>query len=364
MYLRLLISILLIWLIGNPAATAQGPPFKSANPILFGMDGLWHPQAHEFLQDPERFGLKLVGIAEDDPRLVAWAQKNYGLSPELFFPDLKSMVKSTQPQGVALFDHPDFLADRADFCARKDIHLLLPPPLFTAPKEAQKIAETCRKKGIKVLVNYDQAWWGSAQRMHHIIRKKEQLGTIRRIHAQIGWSPKQVTELPSAYRVWVEEDPGLGALLFSHEALALSLWLLADAEPEKVELLTQHLTPDSLLYPDQVTAIVNFKTAQLVLEGSFHWPSPQKVLTVYGEKGYLQALDAGNMRMQTNRQDGGGFRIPAPKVRPPKNDPYDYWVAWIKDEVTPGTDELFSLDFFVKVCELQALLLEAYQETP
>ena len=102
--------------------------------------------------------VKLVGIAETEPNLVAEAKKR-GAADALFFGDYCMMIKQTKPDIVWGFVENDRHLEIVQFCAPRKIHVMFEKPLASKYADALAIQRLTGQDGIQVMVNYQMAWW-------------------------------------------------------------------------------------------------------------------------------------------------------------------------------------------------------------
>jgi predicted dehydrogenase len=105
--------------------------------------------------------------------------------------------------------------------------------------------------------------------------------------------------------------------------------------PTSVFAVTQNLQPD--LYPkvdDDATIVVNYPTAQAVIEPSWDWPYGRKDMDIYGQKGALRLPDRNSVFLRMG--DDPETSVPAPALAPPNSDPLSYLVAVVRGEIKPS----------------------------
>jgi predicted dehydrogenase len=144
---------------------------------------------------------------------------------------------------------------------------------------------------------------------------------------------------------------GAGALNdFGCYGADLMTWLMKGLKPTAVTAITRHYKPD--VYPkvdDDATIMVEYPTATGLIEASWNWPFSIKDLEVFGQKGYLHALDNNNItsRMREN--------IKAAKKAQPlsefQNGSIAYLTAIIQHKI-PQADDLSSLKYNIIVMEI------------
>ncbi len=86
-----------------------------------------------------------------------------------------------------------------------------------------------------------------------------------------------------------------------------------------------------------------------MIEASWSWPFSIKDMEVFGEKGYLHALDNNNI-VSRLRENIKGSKKAAP-LAAQISDPMSYLRAVLKNEL-PGTDDLSSLKYNMIVMQI------------
>src|SRR5680860_912318 len=66
--------------------------------------GLNHDHAHEIMNAYRDDRIQLLGIAENDPDLIARYKRDYQVPDNLFFPDTKTMLNKVKPQVVMAYN--------------------------------------------------------------------------------------------------------------------------------------------------------------------------------------------------------------------------------------------------------------------
>ncbi|MCL4782774.1 MAG: Gfo/Idh/MocA family oxidoreductase, partial [Bryobacterales bacterium] len=130
--------------------------------------------------DPAR----LVGVAETEPALIDEAVKR-GLSRDLVYSDYKKLIDEKKPLVVWAFVENNRHLEIVEYCAPRKVNVIFEKPLASTYKDAVKIRDLARKNGIKVMTNYQMAWWPT---MHALKAKLDsgELGTVWRLHGIVG----------------------------------------------------------------------------------------------------------------------------------------------------------------------------------
>jgi predicted dehydrogenase len=120
--------------------------------------------------------------------------------------------------------------------------------------------------------------------------------------------------------------------------------------PIAVTAVVRHYRPD--VYPkvdDDATIIVEYPGATGQIEASWNWPFGIKDMEIFGERGYLHALNGNDltMRMRENIKSTREVKpIPAPY-----DDPINYYTAVLQKKIS-GEEDLSSLKYNMIVMEI------------
>ena len=125
-------------------------------------------------------------------------------------------------------------------------------------------------------------------------------GRIRKIVAMDGhFGPKEIGVQPEFFD-WLS-DPvrnGGGALYdFGCYGANIATWLLDNERPLRVTAVTQTFKPDVYTrVDDEATIVIEYASAQAIVEASWNWPDHRKDLEVYTESAAAWATGGNALR--------------------------------------------------------------------
>ncbi len=343
-FLQTLILILCI--------TCASKNIFAQQPIRVVVAGLNHDHIHGILSQYNKGLVEIVGIAEPDKQLHAKYSKIYHVPDSLFFTDLKKLVLQKKPDAVLGYNAAANHVDIVEICAPLGIPVMVEKPLAANFSQAKRIEALSNKYHIKVLTNYETTWYASYADVYNTI-KNDGIGAIKKMVAHDGHQGPKEIGCSADFLRWLT-DPvlnGAGALNdFGCYGADLMTWLMHGEKPIAVTAITRQYKPN--VYPkvdDDATVIIEYPQATGLIEASWNWPFSIKDLEVFGERGYLHALDKENIisRMRENIKD-------SKKVEPlaaPINDPLIYLRAVLQNKLT-GTDDQSSLKYNMIVMEI------------
>ncbi len=327
---------------------------EQQGPIRVAIVGLVHDHVIGFLgQLPKHKEVELVGIVEPDAGLVAKYEKRYGLAHDLFFSSTDAMVEARHPQALLAYtsiaDHRKVIEEAGKY----GIAVMVEKPLTISLDDALAIRKIAREKHIQVLVNYETTWYASNRAAYDEV-ESGQLGPIRRVVVHDGHEgPKEIGVSPDFLK-WLT-DPvqnGAGSMYdFGCYGVDLMTWLMHGETPLTVTAVVNHDKPE--IYPkvdDDSTIVIQYPTAQAVIQGSWNWPFSRKDMEVYGAKGYVITVASDGLRVRM-QHDAEEHTTTAPPLKPDESSSLAYLVAVLRGQIAAKGD-LSALDTNVVVMQI------------
>ena len=328
----------------NVSAQAQGPKV--------GIAGLNHDHIYGILNDYAKGRINLVGIAEPNKHLWEKYGKQFHVPDSIFFEDLKTMVAKRKPAIVLGYNAVGNHVDVVEVCAPLGIPVMVEKPLAATLEQAKRMEALANKYHTTVLTNYETTWHPSLQAAYDLIAK-DSIGAIHKMVVHDGHQgPKEIGCSPE-FLAWLT-DPvlnGAGALNdFGCYGADLMTWLMHGQKPIAVTAIARHYKP--AVYPkveDDATIIVEYPTATGQIEASWNWPFGIKDMEVFGNTGYLHAVDRDNlvMRMRENTRSVRSV----PKLTTPNDDATTYFHAFLNKTIA-ADDDRSSLKYNMIVMEI------------
>ena len=208
-------------------------------------------------------------------------------------------------------------------------------------------------------MNYETTWYPSHRTIWQVMHEQRAGGAIRKMVAMDGHpGPKEIGVQPE-FLDWLGDPArnGAGALFdFGCYGANLMTWLMDDERPLSVTAVTQRFKP--AIYPrvdDEASIVLEYPSAQGIVQASWNWPFNRKDFEVYGERAYAIATGPSQVRL---RRAGEAETQPKPEPWPPQEaDALSYLTAISRGELAPSG--LSSLRNNVIVVEI----LEAARES-
>jgi predicted dehydrogenase len=301
-------AIAALLLPGLSAANSSSAVPQDAGKVRIGIVGLNHDHVWSLLKDiAQEPAAELVAIAESDAVLVSQAKKEV---PETvtFFSDYVKMLDEAKPQAVMVATSNDRHLEILKECAKRHIHYSAEKPMATTAAEAREMEKLASAAGIKLMVNYWNAWVAPSHALVHKVRAGE-LGPVQKIIVQYGHrGPKEIGVSPQ-FASWLYDPKknGGGAIMdFGCYGAEWALWL--KGRPTRVFASTRKLkTEQHNQVDDDATIVLDYPDATAIIEASWDWPYTKDQVEVFGPKG---SLLAGHRDLLYRSADQHGPNIP------------------------------------------------------
>ncbi|GHE45944.1 Gfo/Idh/MocA family protein [Sphingobacterium griseoflavum] len=314
-------------------------------PLKLAIAGLSHGHVDWIFHRKDKTDIQLVGIFETNPELINRYANKYHLDKSLFYTDLEHMLAEVTPDAVSAFGAVNDHVAVVRACAPKKIHVMVEKPLATKLNDALEIAHLADVHNIEVLTNFETSWYESNQQAKYMLDAGE-LGDIRKVMVNDGHQgPKEIGVSKEFFQILVDPDKnGAGALIdFGCYGANLMTWLMAGQKPISVTAVVQQNKP--VIYAevdDEASIILQYPTAQCIIQASWNWPFSRKDMEIYGTKGYAIASDATTLRYRTNeRENEQTTKLTARK--PPFDDPFAVLAAVVQGRLLLDQHDCYGL---------------------
>jgi predicted dehydrogenase len=354
-----LLSVLVIILAFYSASFAQNTsgitppaPVVKLSTLKIGIAGLSHDHVHNIMNDYRAGKVNIVGIAEPDKQLRARYQKQYQLPDSILFDDLKKMAVAEKPDVVLGYNPVGKHIDVVEICAPMGISVMVEKPLAATLAQAKRMEFLALKYYIKLLTNYETTWYPSYQRVYDVAAK-DSLGQIRKMVVHDGHQGPKEIGCSKEFVSWLTDPElnGAGAMNdFGCYGANLMTWLMDGQKPVAVTAVARHFKMQT--YPkveDDVSIVVEYPTATGIIEASWNWPFSIKDLEVFGDEGYMHALDKDNVVMRLN--DTARAPIVAAPLPAPSDNPVSYLQSVVQNRLL-GIADRSSLKYNMIVMQI------------
>jgi scyllo-inositol 2-dehydrogenase (NADP+) len=273
----------------STTALPQANPAK----VRLAIVGLDHDHVWGLLTDISKEpDAELVAIADAHPELVERAKTRAPASVK-FYSDYVKMLDEAKPDAVIVTTANDKHLEILRECAKRHINFSVEKPMATNAADAREMARLAKEAGIKLMVNYWNAWVAPTHEIFHRVYRGD-LGPVQKIIVEYGHQGPKEIGVSKYFADWLY-DPvknGGGAIMdFGCYGAEWALWL--KGRPSRVYAYTLKLKTDQHnAVDDDAVILLEYPDATAVLLPSWDWPYSKGQVQVFGPKGSLLGTDS------------------------------------------------------------------------
>lgn len=326
MRISLLIPLLL--------ACAALPALAQGGKTRIGVIGLDHDHVWELLHyianEPQA---ELVAIADAHPELIDKAKSQVPAGVR-FYSDYVRMLDEARPEAVIITTENDRHLEILRECARRHIHVSTEKPMATNAADAREMERLANAAGIKLMVNYWNAWTPPTREMFRRVSAGD-IGPIERLIVQYGHQGPNEIGVSKEFGGWLYDPAknGGGAVMdFGCYGAELALWL--KGRPTRVFATAKKLkTARHNDVDDDATIVLDYPDATVIVEPSWDWPYGMDRVYAFGPKGSLLATRNDLFSRTAAAQATGpdGVRVELPQPEHDITNPIAYFVSRIRE---------------------------------
>ncbi len=337
--------------------TSQAQTTSQA-PVRLAIAGLTHGHSAFILNrsGKGKTDIEMVGIYEPNKELADRLAKKYNLKADLFYTDLNKMLDAVKPEAVAAFGSIYEHMMVVEACAPRGIHVMVEKPLATNNAHAGRMADLAAKYHIQILTDFETSWYPTTAKTWQLTNDSNYLGKIRKVVIHDGHEGPKEIGCEKEFLDWLT-DPvqnGGGALVdFGCYGANLMTYLMQDEDPVSVTAVTRQFKPE--IYPnvdDDATILVNYPSAQCIIQASWNWPFGRKDMEVYGETGYIITKDNTSMRLKNKTSGEEHSLLVTSKDVPVYEDPFSYFADVLRGKIVVPRKGLYSLENNIMVVRI------------
>ena len=260
---------------------------------------------------------QLVGIYDDHPELVKKAMDKVPHNI-IFYNDYVKMLDMAKPDAVIVTTANNRHLAILKECAQRKIHFFTEKPMAATAADAREMERLAREAGIKLMVNYWNAWAAPTQEAYARIKAGE-LGPVQKMIVQFGHEGPKEIGVSKFFGDWLydPEKNGAGALMdFGCYGADWALWL--KGRPRRVFATSSKLKTDQHnAVEDDATIILEYPDASAILMPSWDWPYGKGQAEIFGPKGSFLVMGDG-LLFQPAHSDA---KATAPQGKPVETKP-------------------------------------------
>lgn len=330
---------------------------QNAKPVAVGVVGLTHTHVHWIFESEKKGDIRIVGIVEPNTALAQRYANQHGFSMSQVYATMEAMMEATQPEAVCAFGTIYQHLEVVEKAAPLGIHIMVEKPLAVSLAHAKEMQRLARQHNIHLLTNYETTWYPTSHKAYELL-KADSIGSVRKVVVRDGHRGPRNIGINQEFLDWLT-DPvqnGGGAITdFGCYGVNLMTWLMQGRKPKAVTAVTQQLQAvNNPKVDDEATIILDYGDANAIVQASWNWPIGRKDMEIYGTRGAIYADNKNTLRMRIAAgYDGYNEKVTTLPARPvPWNDPFSFFAAVIRKEVTVEPYDLSSLENNLVVMEI------------
>jgi predicted dehydrogenase len=277
---------------------------------------------------------ELVAIADSRPGLVEKARSQVPASVR-FYSDYVQMLDDAKPEAVFVTTENDRHLEILRACAKRHIHYSTEKPMATNAADAREMERLADQAGIKLMVNYWNAWVAPSHEVFHRVKAGD-IGTVQRIIVQYGHQGPKEIGISKEFGDWLYDPAknGGGAIMdFGCYGAEWALWL--EGRPTRVFATVRKLKSEQQnQVDDDATIVLDYPDATVTIEPSWDWPYGMDRVYVFGTKGSFLATH-NDLFFRSGGQSAGGLDGEPIKLAPVAHDtsnPISYLIERIRSD--------------------------------
>jgi predicted dehydrogenase len=280
---------------------------NAQNKLNVVLAGLNHDHVYLIMDSYKKGEVNIIGIAEENQELIQRFKKQFNLPDSVFFGTLKESLKHKKPDVVLAYNAINDHLSVVETAAPLGVSVMVEKPLAVTVQQAERMVQLAKQYKTQVLTNYETTWYSSNQEVYSRIKDSKEIGEIRKMIVHDGHEGPKEINVSKEFLKWLT-DPiqnGGGAIVdFGCYGANLMTWLMNGKAPISVSAITHQIKKD--VYPmvdDDATIILEYPNSTGIIEASWNWPFSIKDMEVFGQTGYVQAVNPNTIRVKnkTNR---------------------------------------------------------------
>lgn len=310
------------------------PALAHAQKLRVGILGLTHGHAAGFLRNSlTRTDLDIVGISEPNPEVAERYAQRHEFDRSRLYRSHAEMLDRAKPEVVMVFTSTVEHLEAVQLCAKRKLHVMMEKPLAVSVEHGRAMEAAAKAAGIHVMVNYETTWYPVNAPIWAMVHTEGKLGAIRRIVTHYGHQgPKEIGTPPEFFN-WLSDPAknGAGALYdFGCYGANFATWLFDNARPISVSATLKTNKPAIYAHvDDEATVVLQYPSAQVIIQPSWNWPFSRKDMEIYGETGSLVTANPRDyrVRLKADKQDAP---FTAPPLPQPDGDVIQYLTSVVR----------------------------------
>jgi predicted dehydrogenase len=298
-----------------------------------------HPQA------------EIAGIYDPKPERMRDAMRNFNIPQQLAFKDLDACLEKAQPDIAIICSAPARHAKHVDRIAQRKVHMLVEKPFANSLVNADRMIASAKTNGVMLAINWPMRWQPVHCTAYRLLQAGK-IGDLLEIHFYNGnrgplfhgADKAEIKPSPAQKRTswFYNRDEGGGSMQdYLGYGTTLGTWFLGGRKPFDVTSVVDR--PRSLEVDEHSITVARYSFGLSKFEtrwGTFTdpWkfqPQPKCGFVLKGSDGTISSYDyESSVRLQT-RKNPAGEDIPMDVLKPPFENPVQYFIDCLKKERSP-----------------------------
>jgi predicted dehydrogenase len=342
---KIIFLLAIILAISTPDLSAQS---SADAPVRVAVAGITHGHVGWILGRKNKPDVELVGVYEPNKELAERYAKQYGFSASLIYDNLGKMLDAVKPEAVVAFGSIYEHLAVVEACAPRKIHVMVEKPLAFSLDHALRMEKLAKQYNIHLLTDYETSWYATTEKTFQLVNDSNSIGPLKKAVFHHGHEGPKEIHVQKEFMQWLT-DPvqnGGGAIVdFGCYGANLMTYLMKGAKPVSVMANTRTFKPS--VYPkvdDEATIIVNYPSAQCIIQASWNWPFGRKDMEVYGDSGYVITKNSHDYLFRNHQsQNEKSLRVNE-KDLSVFTDPFSYLASFLRGKITMPDYGPYSLE--------------------
>jgi len=289
---------------------------------------------------------ELVAIADLHTELVEKAKATAPAGVK-FFSDYIQMLDEVKPDAVIVTTANNRHLEILRACAQRKIHFFTEKPMAASGADARAMERLARQAGVKLMVNYWNAWGEATQEAVRRIQAGE-IGNVQKIIVQFGHEGPKEIGTSKYFADWLYDPAknGAGALM-DFGCYGADWAMVLKGRPKRVYATSLKLkTEQHNAVEDDATVLLEYPDATAILMPSWDWSYGKGQAEIFGSKGSFLVRGDGLLfqpaKGETSVQNPDGKLIETQPAPPEKRNGVAYFLFCIRNNkpiegpVSPG----------------------------
>jgi predicted dehydrogenase len=278
---------------------------------------------------------ELVAIADLHTELVEKAKATVPAGVK-FFSDYIQMLDEVKPDAVIVTTANNRHLEILKACAKRKINFFTEKPMAASGADAREMERLAREAGIKLMVNYGNAWAEATQEAVTRIKAGE-IGNVQKIIVQFGHEGPKEIGTSKYFADWLYDPAknGAGALM-DFGCYGADWAMVLKGRPKRVYATSLKLkTEQHNAVEDDATVLLEYPDATAILMPSWDWSYGKGQAEIFGSKGSFLVRGDGLLfqpaKGQTSVQNPDGKPIETQAAPPEKRNGVAYFLSCIRN---------------------------------